>query len=345
MYKGMKLAKHAIDKEKQKMLDKAEQLETAKQVRLLADRDIFTDKILLAVGRAQFNSNFIKSTIKRRSGKEEQHVLMLSDAQVGTKIVLESTGGINEYNKEKRKLQFNRLFNTVRTLANRHKKSAFIRKLNIFGLGDYVEGVGIFPGQAHHIDQDICDQAVQYAADVSNFLIGLLDTYEEIEVWTVPGNHGRIGNKGENPPWANWDNMVFTIVKERVSNYNQIKINMSMAQWQVADIFGYKFLLMHGDTMKSWNNIPFYGIQRADGKMSQLLNSIDLNYEYMCLGHFHSPAELPRVKGEILINGCWPGGSLFAINVLMTSGRPMQKFFGVHPEQGKTYSYPIWLDI
>jgi hypothetical protein len=205
--------------------------------------------------------------------------------------------------------------------------------------------MGIFEGQAQHTDQDLYNQVFKLADLVCKLLVELLYLFDKIEFTGIGGNHGRVGKKGENPHFVNWDVYLYKYIEAKLQNYKQIKFNIPLSWWYLDTIQGWNFLLLHGDDIKAWNGLPYYGIDRADAKWTQLLGSKGMQYTYMELGHFHAATELPRVAGEKIINGCWPGGSIFALKALVTSGRPRQNLFAVHPERGKTWSYPIWLDV
>lgn len=311
-----------------------------------ASQDIIIDKCLTAV-RAVPKLK-IEPIIYTTSYhyKEQEAVLQISDIQAGTYISKEATGGLGFYNKDVLKWQFGRLRDSMISIISKNKQIIPVRKLNLHFLGDMVEGMGIFIGQAQHVDQDVYHQFFGLAELLIKFIIEMLYLFEEIEVSCIGGNHGRVGKKGENPHYVNWDVFLYKYIESRMEKYfDRVKFNIPLSWWYVDEIMGFKSLLLHGDDIKSWNGIPYYGITRADAKWQQLLGSKNIYFDYIELGHFHSPSELPRVAGETIMNGCWPGGSVFALKSLMTSGRPRQNLFFIHPERGKTASYPIWLDV
>lgn len=333
-----------INQEKQKRLASNKEKILNELIRDRATKDIIADKMISAIQALEpieINPLIIPC---KSSYKEEEVVLQLSDIQAGTFISLEATGGLNEYNENILKEQFKSLLKAMSSIISRQIKVAPIKKLNVHMLGDMVEGMGIFEGQAQHTDQDLYNQMFKLADLLCWFLVETLYLFEEIEVSAIGGNHGRVGKKGENPHFVNWDVYLYKYIEAKLQNYTKIKFNIPLSWWYLDTIQGWNFLMLHGEDIKSWNGLPYYGIDRADAKWTKLLNSVGKKYTYMELGHFHSPAELSSVDGEKIINGCWPGGSMFALKALTTSGRPRQNMFAVHPEYGKTWSYPIWLD-
>lgn len=333
-----------VREQKQKILADHDRKMLNTLIKERAMKDIIADKVIAAMEAVPRREITPLKLPAKNSYREEEVVLQISDIQAGTYISSSATGGLNEYDQYKLEQQFKRLLHSIASIIKRHKMTTPIKKLNIHFLGDMVEGMGIFIGQAQHTDQDLYWQFMNLERLLEWFLIELLHLFDEIECSCIGGNHGRVGKKGENPHYVNWDVLLYEMLRKGLQNYERIKWNIPLAWWYVDHIQGHNFLLLHGDDIKAWNGIPFYGINRADAKWTQLLASKDIYYDYMELGHFHSPSELPRVKGEIIINGCWPGGSIFALKSLMTSGRPRQNIFGVHPEHGKSWSYGIWLD-
>lgn len=334
-----------VKAEKEKLLVKNKDGLLNKLIKERAATDIIVDKCIQAINIQPFIEIKPINFYIKNEYKEQEVVLEISDIQAGTYIDKETTGGLNEYNRDILKKQFKKLFESLSSIITREKKVTPIHKMNQHWLGDFVEGIDIFVGQAQHVDQDLYDQMFGLADLLTEFILKCLHLFDKIEISSVGGNHGRIGRKGENPHYVNWDLIVAKYVEAKLENYKQVKFNIPKSWWYLDTIQGHNFLLLHGDDIKAWNGIPYYGIDRADAKWTQLLGSKGLTFEYMELAHFHSPSELSRVKGEKIINGCWPGGSIFSLKSLVTSGRPRQNMFFVHPEQGKAASYPIWLEV
>jgi hypothetical protein len=333
-----------IKQEKEKLIAQNEKKIFSDLVHERAMKDIIADKMSSAIQILPEIKIKSLSLPCNKSYSEEEVVLQISDIQAGTYIDKKTTGGLNEYNKDILKEQFNKLLKAMVSIISRQKQIAPIKKLNIHCLGDMVEGIDIFIGQAQHVDQDLYNQMFVLADLMCWFFIELLYLFDEIEVSCIGGNHGRVGKKGENPHWVNWDVYLYKYIEIKLQNYKKIKFNIPLSWWYLDTIKGWNFLMLHGDDIKAFNGIPYYGIDRADAKWTQLLASKGLSYTYMELGHFHSASELSTVNGEKIMNGCWPGGSMFSLKSLMTSGRPRQNMFGVHPERGATWRYPIWLD-
>ena len=159
-----------------------------------------------------------------------------------------------------------------------------------------------------------------------------------------------------------------------LSQQKGISFNFTISPFLVTEILGNKFLLTHGDQVKGWNGLPFYGMVRSETRFRTILertkNINDLmdylnaegiedtdkkallehalnyakSFDYMVMGHFHSMAELETNSGgRIILNSSFAGGDDYSINTLLSANSAAQKFFGVHAE-GKTWTYDIQLD-
>jgi hypothetical protein len=235
-----------------------------------------------------------------------------------------------------------KLTTEVRTIAQ--KQFEPISVLNIAMLGDNVDGINVYRGQEHHLDLNIIDQVLVGCTEIAKSFVHFLDTFHAIRVYGVVGNHGRIGKKGENPSHVNWDYLIYKILQLLLRKYSdRIEWHIPLSNWMIANINENNFLFLHGDTIKGWNGLPYYGIDRADSRLTKMLSAHGRYYRYMCLGHHHNPADIDSPGGEKILNGTMVGGSTFSINTLHTSSRPSQWFFGVN-KKGITWRHKILLD-
>jgi hypothetical protein len=285
----------------------------------------------------------VKEKPVRKDREKEEALLLFSDAQLGEEIKLEDTNGFGEYNVDIFKSRMDYLSDEIRRIAEVQQTN--IERLNIFMLGDNVDGLGIYRGQDHHLDVLVVDQVLIGAEQIAKNLIECLSTFERIRIWGIVGNHGRVGKKGEYPTTVNWDYVLYKMLEKMLENYSdRIEWIIPKSNWCIADVCGQNFLLIHGDTIKGWNGLPYYGIDRADSRLKTMLASKGQNFRYMCLGHHHNPADIDSPAGEKILNGTMVGGSDFSINILHTSSRPSQWYFGVKPKKGITWRYKILLD-
>jgi hypothetical protein len=129
-------------------------------------------------------------------------------------------------------------------------------------------------------------------------------------------------------------------------NNPRITFDIPKSFWTIKGIGGLNFLALHGDNIKGWNGIPWYGIQRAVYKLTELLGSNNKQFDICCLGHFHNAGVVSRTKGEIMLNSSIIGGNEYSVGGLFASTEPSQTFFGVNPKHRRvTWKFNINLDL
>lgn len=360
--------------EKERILKNAEMRKHVELVRKLATEDIIIEKITSAIIAApKIESEYIKvPNVKYDTGPQDV-ALVLSDLHVGLAVVAEEVGGISEYNVEKFKTRLWSLVEKVIRITGHHRKSCEIETLNIFNLGDNVHGSND-AGQWGfvHTEQNIVDQVFTLLTEVEKAILTFAKYFKNINFYGVIGNHGRCTKRGVEKLFVNWDYLFYKFLEKGLTNQSNINFYSPRAPFQIANIRGNKFLLVHGDTVRSWAGIPFYGLMRAESKYRSLLDRtknvedlwveidklgikdpkemLKFAYEYcksfdiMISGHFHQLAEMETVSGgRIILNSSFAGGDDYSINSLLTASTPCQKFFGIHKE-GKSFLYDISLE-
>jgi len=276
-------------------------------------------------------------------GHYEYANLLLSDAQIGTCFKLEDTAGKNLYNFDLFIKNCGILKSAVQTIHSIHAHAYPVPRLNIWAAGDDVEGELIFTGQAFMIDKPLIDQVCEGAKEFAEMIIYWAQIINDIHIYEVPGNHGRIGKRGEGHPRTNWDTIFWRIVQLMVekTNVTNVTFHLSMSSMLVAEVFGHNILLSHGAETRGWMGIPFYGRHRD---VMKLVNALELPIELALCGHHHNYASwdvAPRC--EIVMNGSWIGGSPYSTRELKTINSPKQVMWGTSRRRVRTWTYPIEL--
>lgn len=266
---------------------------------------------------------------KKHDTKEslEMH-LMRSDAQVGQYTDERYVQGLARYDSAIYRERIERLTDKILTFKDQDCRSLGLNKLVIPWLGDQVDGEAIFPGQSFALDLAAVDQ-VFYSIEIEgNNILRLAQSFNEIEIFCVPGNHGRPGKPGANNPRTNFDYIFYRILKMVLEQQENIKVYVSESPSMLIQNGAFNFLLNHGDNAKSWAGIPFYGLDRVSKRVHELYNMI---IHYNLCGHHHIPC---NIADRSIMNGCIPGGSDFSVNRLTAASRPSQKMFYFHPTFG-----------
>lgn len=371
------VATEMIEEEKTKIISEHENKRAKELLRQLAAEDIVLKKIVSAVLSVP-PIDISEITVPKFtdvSTRPEEAVLVLSDLHLGLAVLSEEVGGFSKYNGEIFIKRLDSLIEKVIRITNRHRKACKIETLNIFMLGDNVHGSNN-AGQWGflHTEQTIVDQLFILWDEVERAFLKLKSVFPKMNIHCVFGNHGRVDKRGFEKNFVNWDYILYCILKKGLQNQKGITWSIPRAPFDMATIQGHKFLLIHGDQVKAWSGIPFYGMVRAESKFRALFDrNVDLkniqrqaiedgideadfetqlkyinekikSFDYMILGHFHHMAELETSSGgRIIMNSSFAGGDDYSINTLLTANTAAQKFFGVHPE-GKSWSYDIDLD-
>lgn len=313
-------------------LRRREQLELERKIRQEAGRT----QILCELMRQymdRFPASAIKShTVRTRSKRSgESMVVMRSDLHPGL-----ITPSYNSYVFHRRMELLTELVVRIKDIIS---ETIPIQELVIFDLGDMISGQGIFDGQAWQSDRHVLEQIyVEAAPAIVAQNLTWLEHFPRVREYSVPGNHGRTGQ--EHPEAVNWDNVLAQEVAARMEKVKNYEINIEWGWWQVAEVQGWRFLLVHGHQIRSWLNIPFYGLTQ---KGMRWQGSLPERWDYLCHGHFHVPFMFPWNNFVIVGNGSLVSDDEFALRQLGMSSRPAQQVFGVHPEHGITWHYTLHL--
>jgi hypothetical protein len=314
------------DNDKQQYLIKQNQrlIEQLEKQRNLTQ--IFIDNCLAAIEKRAFQPLPIPRKIK---AKENLTFFALrSDAQVGQVNEERDTQGIAHYDFETYKRRAERWVEKVLSFKAQDQQSLGLNKLVINHLGDQVEGEDIYKGQPFYLDFPAVDQLFHSLEIETNLILRLAKEFHEIELFCVAGNHGRSGSPRSAHKRTNFDYIFYRCLQMSLRSQKNIKIFVSESPSMIVRHGKFHFLLNHGDTAKSWQGIPYYGLERMFRRLPDLYNMI-IHYELV--GHHHTPSNL---ADKIIMNGCLPGGSDFSVNKLHLSGLPSQKIFYFHPEHG-----------
>lgn len=278
-------------------------------------------------------------------GRAQTGLLLFSDLHVGAHVREDETGGYGHYDYETFKKRLARLRDGVRSITARERQNCPIDHLVIAALGDNVEGDDIFGAQSQMIDLDLMAQVLMCARDQAQFIVDLLDTYKKVTYAAVTGNHGRIGKKGQRKRHVNWDYLISHMVAMLLAEHkDRVEFLIPKAPFLALEVEGWRFILRHGDGIKSSLGIPHYGIQRSTGRWIQIQAAQQQFFSYMLMGHFHVSNALGLTGVEVLMNGSFVGTTEFSVEVMESITAPSQTFCFVHPEYGVAARYPMLLE-
>lgn len=283
----------------------------------------------------------IKSpSFKKFSKAPETAVAVFADWQLG-KVT-------PEYNSEvlaKRIDQYTEKLLEITEIQRAHHP---VKDLHVWLLGDIVEGEEIFPGQSHLIDSGLYRQVGVNGPEIlTNFLTVALENFEHVHVTGVIGNHGSVGgrNRRQYDPETNMDRLLYKIVSLVFAKEDRISFNIPDGRgernWYAIDTIGnYSTLLIHGDQLPHPSSVSGY-YKRVFGWKD---GAIPEHFEDVFMGHYHQQFKITIGSTMLRVSGSPESYNTYAQEYFNSMSRPCQHLMFVHPDNGITSEYSIWLD-
>jgi hypothetical protein len=269
-----------------------------------------------------------------RNRRAEFAVPLLSDLQTGKLTP--------DYNTEVCRARVMRYAEKIVKITTVQREDHPVRHCVIPALGDFIEGVDIFPGQQWLIDSTLYDQLLNTTPTiVVDFIRYLLRHFDTVTMHAVDGNHGRIGRKGQFGPMDNADRMVYRVVQLMLREEPRFKLIMTDPEgernwYQVMQLGEYKALLIHGDQIRGHSGFPWYGLgKKVQGWGSGGLGPVDSHFNDVFMGHWHQLARIPLNHRSVYCNGSTESTNTFAAENLAAQSEPMQWLLFVDPEKGR----------
>jgi len=242
------------------------------------------------------------------------------------------------YNIEVATARIDFLLKSTMTIINLHRP---IRKIHVFFLGDVIQGENAFMGsKLGETSKGVYDQIYEDAVPLfSRFLLSLAQGVAEVDAHGVRGNHGRYAR--EAPDKTNWDRFFYKSLKDAMVNQKTVNVYPAKEFYQLINIRGFRFFIIHGDQAKGNSGVPVIALRR---KMQEWYAHVGgFNYAYS--GHFHTGA-YDQVNSAADYTICPPliTGDSWALEKIGRASSPVQLAFGVHDEYGRTFNYQLRTD-
>lgn len=275
---------------------------------------------------------------------DETMLLQLSDFHAPEIVDGERTRGFNEYNSKVAMQRARRVVDTHLSIKARLERGGWrFRKLVVGANGDFVSGT------IHEVERHTDAKNIVQAVYGTGLLLGMMirdlaAQYEEVEVFCTSGNHGRLPDAKrvqQKDSTRSWDTMVYLYAKEHLRALPNVKFYIPNSYSVAFNVEGWNFIQTHGHDIRSWNQIPFYGIDRMVRNINALEASRGNIVHYWLMGHFHSASSLPMNVGEVFINGSLVGATEYSVQGLGKADQPKQWMMGVHREHGVSHRWPL----
>jgi hypothetical protein len=276
----------------------------------------------------------------RRTKGDEMAIIHWSDWQLGKATPTYSSDVCEE--------RIQRYCDRADSIINVQRQAHPVSKAVLFLLGDMIEGELIFPGQAHEVDSSLYRQiTIDGPRILGQGIRWAASRFKEVEVYAVPGNHGAIGGRArrDSHPETNGDRMLYQIVSQLTADLENVTWHIAEDWWEVADLGEHnKWLLCHGDQVRGWAGIPWYGwVRKVLGWAS--LNTIwsEFDFNYVGAGHFHTPTRMYINGRSVWINASTESHNPYALEQLAAAGEPAQWLLFARPDKGVTSEWLVHL--
>lgn len=276
---------------------------------------------------------------KRQSKKDSSELmLVISDVHVGEyndPKLMSGLTGPDGYNFKVFCRYADILEERVFFFRDLYGKAWDINKLVVNVLGDLVTGEQIFLGQALQMDRILADQVFEAAHRFASMIRNWAQRFPEVEVYCIPGNHGRLGKKGELHWRSNMDYMAYRVMATLLADCENVRFIIAEGPFLIVEHGeDWRFLLHHGDC------IPGAGVAKGnlvtlERKVHQFSQMANTPIHYSITGHQHRGATISMAGGgKLFANGSWPGGSPFSVSVLGDVQVALQKLLLFHHKRG-----------
>jgi len=314
-----------------------------------AQRDSTVFKMLAAVIEQQPPfSTFTpySSIVDRKATITESAMLVLSDSHSDQEILSKRVRGLEEYSFDVACQRAERIVDTTISHLVDNMKNYKFETLYIAGLGDYVNGE-IHGATEYSKWGNTLKNSMGMGELFAMMVTDLSRYFPKIVVCSVSGNHGRRSIKKDyRGAHDNWDYLVMAHAATRLRGLveqGRLEIFAPDAWSMMMSVYDWNFCLNHGDDIKSWNSLPWYGIERKTRRLNAIGTVTGQMPHYYLFGHFHNMGTQQHTTGETIVNGSWSATDEYALESLGAYSEPYQWLFGVHPTYGLTWRLPIKL--
>jgi hypothetical protein len=278
---------------------------------------------------------------------DESLLLVLSDWHAYEVVKPERVLGLNTYNAD---VAGRRVWQVGRSVASIREKMTRagwrFPRLVVAANGDFISGT-IHEVERHSDAPNVVQAAFGCGMLLAQLLRDLAAGFEAVEVFGTSGNHGRLPDARrvqQKDPTRSWDYLIYLFARTALADCPNVRFFLPDSYSVVYDVEGWRFMQTHGHDVKSWQNIPFYGISRAATGINALRSAIGEPIHYFLYSHFHNKGSIEAAGGEYFVNGSLIGGTEFSVNGLGRADRPCQWLLGVHRENGVTHRWPLYAD-
>ncbi len=265
---------------------------------------------------------------------KESVVAILSDEHADQVVLPHQVGNLERYSFPIALRRAEQYVDTIIKFTQRTLKNYQFDTLWILANGDHTSGE-IHGAVDHSEYRNSFRNSLAVGQMHSLMFRDLAPYFRSVKVVYVPGNHGRRSqNKDYHGAWNNWDYLIAETAKMHCVDLTNVEFRIPDSFSVCIEIEDHGFHLTHGDEIRGWMGIPWYGISRKTQRLTALNAAQKRKIGYYIFGHFHQASTLAVLDGETIINGTWVATDPYAYESLSVFSEPSQWLFGVNSQRG-----------
>lgn len=292
----------------------------------------------------------IQAEPKVKHGSPQSAVLLFSDTHIGAVVHPEQTLDLGNYSFEIFLRRLARLERSVHSILADHTTTD-VPEIVVPMLGDMLDGALVHAAECGQ-SNTMLEQFYGGGHAIAQFFRNLSALAPKIRIHGTVGNHTRWGHQHKMPSKnrnSNFDMLLYLYIQALVRDVPNIEWHLDWQPFARFEVQGYSFYCAHGDNVRGGDKvlgIPNHSIGRMVSTTTQLCARKKIETPaYYCLGHLHRPIELPHARGQVIVNGAFPGIDGYSLGEYFNSSWPIQKFWLMHPKFGRSATYDLRLDL
>lgn len=260
--------------------------------------------------------------------QRETAVVVITDVHYGKK-----TASFNPESCAQRLAAFGDSVLRIRELLS----SYAFDELVVCLLGDINDGTGIYATQPHHqAITNVEEQAEEISDLLAEWCKGQQKVWKKLRLECVPGNHGRAGKFAHEA--ASWDVVAYKYLRNKLPKGCELHLGKKSAFLRVVNIRRHRYLLYHGHEIKTFGNIPWYGmlLRTARWNLSHLSP-----FAAVLFGHWHTFGLWQFNSVTALASGTLVTDDEWALQSLGWESANRWWMFGVSDKRPITWSFGL----
>jgi hypothetical protein len=283
----------------------------------------------------------------KEPGTDVDGVALLSDEHADEVITASGTWGFEAYDFGVFRCRLERWAMMIVKYMNMHLPRHRFQRLWVASLGDSVHGDIHGSGDRNHFPNTIKAALAVGDAEAQALQFIARETGVPLIFVRVAGNHSRRTEKKDYvDPLNNFDYLVSTQIATRLRSEilaGTISVHAPGAWSAFIQVRNTLWAMAHGDDVKGWLSLPWYGFDRKNNKIQALLGRLGKRIDYFVYGHYHTKGAFASAGAESIHNGAFPMTDPYTLEKHSGGNIPMQKFFVVDDDHGIILDIPIYL--